>query len=126
MKFTFDGATYDYLEVTRLSWMDWDTLENLTGYTSTEMQADPKVRGKALVSAARFWMSIHKGGGKVTWEDYAKTLDGDTVLIPDEREPVTPPGAADPLDDSSSEVSDANTSGSSPSTSESDPGNGTG
>jgi hypothetical protein len=98
VKFLWRGEAYEAVEQSDLTWIEMEKLEEVTGYTSTEL-GDGKIAGKARVIAATCWMSVQRQDESVTFaEFFGSKLGQFEPQAEGEEEPVAPaPVADDPL-----------------------------
>ena len=102
MKFTWCGETFEAVEQTDLTWMEMEALEEATGYTSSEIEEDKRIAGKARVAAALFWLSVRRQNDKVEFPEFFGSKIGQFEIQNEGEEETAPPppaADADPLDD---------------------------
>lgn len=109
MKFTWRGETFETVDQSDLTWVEMEQLEEATGFTSSEIQEDPKVSGRARVVAALCWMSVRRQNESVTFADFfGSKISEFQPQVEGEEETVPPPPVdpADPLDGTAGNTSE--------------------
>lgn len=129
MKFTIDaepftGEVYEYVTQDELTWTEASQVEERLGYSLTEYN-DPQrgeaLRGRSLANVVFIWASIQRVRPQTTVNEVAATPRGALRVLPDAVDPTD----GGPATDLTTETTDGDISQPSPSTSESDRGNGT-
>lgn len=98
MKFVWRGETFEMVEQSELSWAEAEELEEATGYTSSELEEDKRLGGKARVIAAMCWLSVKKQNEQITWAEYFGSKLGDFEAQREDEEETVPPAPVDPDD----------------------------
>jgi hypothetical protein len=117
----FAGQTYEYVPQDECTWAEASELEDAIGASLTDFyDADrgPVLRSKARTNVAFLWIAIRRVRPQTTLDEVAATPRSALRLVPDVANPT------DAVTDSTTETSDESTSPPSPSTLESDRGNG--
>ena len=98
MKFTWKDVTFEGVDQSDFTWMEMEELEVAAGVTSGEIEADPKIAGRARVAAAFLWLSLRREKDDVTWPEFFASK---VSQLEPQEEPETPdvqPPPDDPAD----------------------------
>ncbi len=114
MKFLWRGETFEMVDQADLSWSEAEQLEEATGYTSSELEEDKRLGGKARVVAAMCWLSVRRQNEAVAFADFFGSKLSEFEPQRDEEEKTVPPPVADdPLDSAGTDASGSDNSGTS-------------
>ena len=113
MKFLWRGVAYEAVDQSDLTWIEMEKLEEATGYTTSEIQEDAKIGGKARVVAAQCWLSVQRNDPEITFADFFGSKLSEFEPQQDDEEQVPPPVVDDPLDSAGTAGSGSEGSGTS-------------